>query len=314
MGMTFVLRAAIVAAVSLPATATAQEIITLGTAAGPMANATRAQPATLLRWPGGMVLVDVGDGAVDQMARAGIDTVPLRHIVITHIHADHIGGLFALLSRRYQLMDPPVTIHGPPGTKAMVSGLLAAMAPLATTSPALPGQSARDPAGRVTVVEIGDGADIRIGDVRMRAVSNSHYLSGKDAPDPANAQSLSLRFDLPGRSIVLTGDTGPSAAVTNLAKGADVLVASILDLDAAVATIKASRPAAPESFFIAAKAHFAQHHLSPVAAGQLAQTAGVGRLVFTHIGISPARMAAAQAELAQHWRGPVVFAADLGRH
>jgi ribonuclease BN (tRNA processing enzyme) len=313
MGMSLVARTAI-AALLLPAIAQAQEIITLGTAAGPMANAARAQPATLLRWPGGMVLVDAGDGVTDQMARAGIDAVPLRHVVITHIHADHVGGLFALLARRYQLIDPPITIHGPPGTRAMVAGMLAAMAPLAITSPALPGQPARDPAAGVTVEEISDGADSQIAGVRVRAVANSHYLSGKEAPDPAQAQSLSLRFDLPGRSIVITGDTGPSAAVTTLAQGADVLVASILDLDAAVATIRASRPAAPEAFFRAAKAHFAQHHLSPVAAGQLAQAAGVGRIVFTHIGITPARMAVAQAELAQHWHGPVVFAADLGRH
>ncbi len=314
MGMSLVARAAIAALLLVPATTHAQQVVTLGTAAGPMANAERAQPATLLRWPGAMVLIDAGDGVTDQMARAGIDAVPLRHVVITHIHADHVGGLFALLARRYQLMDPPITIHGPPGTRAVVVGLLAALAPLAITSPVLPGQPARDPADGVMVEEISNGADINIAGVRVRAVANSHYLSGKDVPDPAQGQSLSLRFDLPSRSIVITGDTGPSAAVTALAQGADVLVASILDLDAAVATIRASRPAAPEAFFTAAKAHFAQHHLSPAAAGQLAQTAGVGRIVFTHIGISPARMAAAQAELAQHWHGPVVFAADLGRH
>jgi ribonuclease BN (tRNA processing enzyme) len=39
--------------------------------AGPLADPTRAQPATLLRWQGGMVLVDAGDGAAGQLAKAG---------------------------------------------------------------------------------------------------------------------------------------------------------------------------------------------------------------------------------------------------
>jgi ribonuclease BN (tRNA processing enzyme) len=290
------------------------EIVTLGTMAGPMANPARSQPATLLHWAGGMILVDAGDGAVEQMARAEIDPVPLKTVIITHIHADHIGGLFALLTRRYQLMDPPITIYGPPGTQAMVAGLVAAMEPLKLTSPALPGAPLRLPADGVKVVEIGDGAELTIEGVPVRAVANTHYLSGSNAPDPAQAQSLSLRFALPGRSVVLTGDTGPSKPVIELARGADVLVSSILDLDAAVATIRASRPNAPPAFFEAARAHFAQHHLGPEAAGALAQSAGVKRVVFTHIGITPGRMKAAKAELQKTWKGPVVFAHDLGRY
>ncbi len=290
------------------------QVITLGTMAGPMANPQRSQPATLLKWDGGMVLVDVGDGTLEQMGKAGITAVPLRSIIITHTHADHMGGLYALLARRYQLMDPPVTIYGPPGTKAMVDGLVAALAPLKITSPALPGMPLRDPADGVKVVEIGDGADLTIEGVRVRAVANTHYLSGSAAPDPATAQSLSLRFELPGRSIVLTGDSGPSERLVGLAQGADLLVASILDLDGAVATIRASRPNAPEPFFAAARAHFAEHHLSPQTAGQLAQAASVKSVLFTHIGITPARMDAARSEVEQAWKGPITFADDLGRY
>ena len=290
------------------------QVITLGTMAGPMANPLRSQPATLLKWDGGMVLVDVGDGTLEQMAKSGISAVPLRSIVITHIHADHIGGVFALLARRYQLIDPPVIIYGPPGTRAMVDGLVAALAPLKITSPALPGMPLRDPADGVQVIEITDGAELMIEGVAVRAIANTHYLSGSEAPDPAVAQSLSLRFELPGRSVVLTGDTGPSTRLEALARGADLLVASILDLDGAVATIRASRPNAPEPFFAAARAHFAEHHLSPSAAGQLAQAAEVKSVLFTHVGVTPARMDAARAEIAEKWNGPVTFADDLGRY
>lgn len=290
------------------------EIVTLGTMAGPMANPLRAQPATLLRWSGGMILVDAGDGVVDQMAKAGIDSVPLRSLVITHIHADHIGGLFALLARRYQLMDPPITIYGPPGTRQLVDGLIGAMAPLVLTSPALPGMPPRNPADGVKVVEIADGADLTIEGIKVCAVANTHYGSATSASDPAQPQSLSLRFELPGRSIVVTGDTGPSERVAQLARGADVLVTTVLDLDAAVAAIRASRPQASEAFFAAARAHFAQHHLSPEAAGQLAASAGVGRLVLTHVGITPARMKAARQQLGHSWHGRIDFAHDLAAY
>ncbi len=299
-------------AVAAPVPQSASRVITLGTMAGPMANADRRQPATLLAWRGGMILVDVGDGALDQMARAGVDPVPLKHIILTHIHADHIGGLFALLTRRYQLMDPPVTLYGPVGTKAMVDGLLAAMAPLQITSPALSGATVRDPAAGVSVVEITDGTTFVVDGVTVRAAANSHYGSMPSALSGHSAQSLSLRIDLPGRSVALTGDTGPSASVVNLARGADLLVSSILDLDAAVATIKASRPQAPPAFFETARAHFAQHHLSARAAGELAHAAGVRAVLLTHIGVTPERLANAKAELAEVWKGPLIFAADLG--
>lgn len=313
-GLAFALFAALLAPASVRASAPEARIVTLGTMAGPMANPQRSQPATLLQWPGGMILVDVGDATVEQMARAGIDPVPLKSVIITHIHADHVGGLFSLLSRRYQLMDPPITIYGPPGTQEMVAGLVAAMEPLKLTSPALPGAPLRNPADGVKVVELGDGAEIIVEGVKVRAVANTHYLSGDNAPYPAQAQSLSLRFYLPGRSVVFTGDTGPSERVVDLARGADVLVSSVLDLDAAAATIQASRPNAPPAFFQTARAHFAQHHLSPEAAGRLAQAAGVKHIRFTHIGITPARMKAAQAELAKSWRGQVTFARDLGAY
>jgi ribonuclease BN (tRNA processing enzyme) len=73
------------------------------------------------------------------------------------------------------------------------------------------------------------GHDVEIGviyedaNIKVTAVQNSHFdfhtgeASGKH-------KSYAYRFETPDRVIVFTGDTGASNAVTELAKGADVLV------------------------------------------------------------------------------------------
>jgi hypothetical protein len=58
-------------------------------------------------------------------------------------------------------------------------------------------------------------------------------------------QSLSYRFDMTDRSIVFTGDTGPSSDVERLARGADLLISEIGEPEAAAAEVKALRPDLP---------------------------------------------------------------------
>lgn len=229
---------------SLPATApkvsAGPHVVTLGTGAGPLARIDRAQPATLLRWGQKVVLVDAGDGAPTQVVKAGVPFGAIDTIVLTHLHADHTGALFAFLAMRYQLMLPPLTIYGPPGTARLVAGLTQGMGPLSELS-LTPGRS-RDPAASVIVHEIGDGAQLSIKGVPLKVAANSHYLLDGKTPDPTRILSLSLRFDFPERSVVLTGDTGPSNAVVELAKGADLLVSELIDPHEAMAEVRALIP------------------------------------------------------------------------
>src|SRR3546814_3307579 len=110
-----------------PAAAVGQSsFITLGTGGGPAPQARRAQPANLLLSRDQAILIDCGDGAAQQLGKIDYPLEHVQNVLISHLHFDHTGGLFAFLSRRYQLLSPGVvTVYGPPGTRAPVEGLLA---------------------------------------------------------------------------------------------------------------------------------------------------------------------------------------------
>lgn len=308
--------AAAPAAAQPPAPPAAHSVfITLGTTAGPIATPARAQPANLLRWHDQNILIDAGDGAAEQLAKAGVPLASIRTIFISHHHFDHTGGLFAILGMRYQTMvATPLTIYGPPGTRRMVEGLLAAMRPMAEVGRGFVGDAPRPVEAGIQIEEIADGARVTLDEIRVTAARNSHYSYPEASPEAQRFQSLSYRFDLPDRSIVYTGDTGPSAAVERLAQGADLLVSEVIDPEAALAELVRQRPDLP--FFARAfiMEHFRQQHLTGTAAGQIARAAHVRRLVLTHIAVPPEGIAATRAAAAAAYGGSVEVAVDLGRY
>jgi ribonuclease BN (tRNA processing enzyme) len=91
--------------------------------------------------------------------------------------------------------------------------------------------------------------------------------------------------DTPDRVVVFSGDTGASAALTALAKGADVLVTEVTSVD----ELKEQRnksglwqrmsPAEQESYI----RHIAEEHLAPEQVGAMAAQAGVKTVVLTHL-------------------------------
>lgn len=286
--------------------------VTLGTNSGPIPNARRAEPANLLRAGGHDILVDVGDGAAWQLAKAGVGLDHVHEILISHLHFDHTGGLYALLSQRYQsLVTGPVTIYGPPGTRQVVDGLVAAM--VASTQGPMYARARLQggPGDAIKVVEIGDGATFAIGDVHVTAASNSHFSIPPGSPDATKFVSLSYRFDMQGRSIVYTGDTGPSANVERLAAGADLLLCEIMDPDAALARLKADHPGMPDAIWAMVSRHFHDEHMSPLEVGKLAGRAGVKALVLTHDALEPSAIPAARRIIAGTYKGSIRFAADL---
>lgn len=115
--------------------------ITLGTVGGPITSPERSQPANVLLHGGNAYLIDAGDGAAQQLGKAGISLANLRAIFLSHLHLDHTGGVAAVLGLRYQANGPGVlTVYGPPGTKALIDGIVASMQPASEAGYGLPGE------------------------------------------------------------------------------------------------------------------------------------------------------------------------------
>jgi ribonuclease BN (tRNA processing enzyme) len=90
--------------------------------------------------------------------------------------------------------------------------------------------------------------------------------------------AFAYRFDTPDRSIVISGDTKPSENLVSLARGADVLVHDALYDAAAVDRIVAAVPNAARL-----RESILSHHTTAEDAGRIAQRAGVGTLVLSHL-------------------------------
>ncbi len=288
--------------------------MTLGTAGGPIPTPERAEPSNLLIAGDTRVLVDAGDGAVNQLARAGLRQQDISAVFLSHHHMDHTGGLPAVIGLRWMNNIPgKLKVYGPPGTREIVNGALLAMQPQARVGFGL-GTKSPTPASSVEVIELSDGAQVEIGGLKVTAAANSHF----DHPGPKQADeplSLSYRFDLGPRSITYTGDTGPSEAVTRLAEGSDMLVSEVIALEPIVAAIRASRPDMSDELFSQMRRHLSTHHITAADIGAMAAKAGVKRVVLTHFATPPGaieRFAKSfRADIARKYRGPVALAQDL---
>lgn len=303
-----------------PAAAAPVELVTLGTGGGPVVQTRRAQPANAVRVGDAVYLFDLGEGTQRQMKAAGIELGAVRAVFLTHHHLDHVGGLGPLIVNRWvQMRHTPLPVVGPPGTTAMVAGLVQAFRPTeitpVTIGPAAPPPIAATVAARDLAAEM-DQAMLVYEDaaVRVFAVGSDHYHFPPGSDGARAARSVAYRLETGGRSIVFTGDTGPPPRVEALAKGADLLVSEVMDRAAIARDLAASgfTGSALEGFM----KHMDANHMTPVQVGNMAARAGVKTLVLSHL--VPGRDTDANTDgyllgLSERFAGKVSVANDLDR-
>ena len=94
----------------------------LGTSAA-VPSAYRAMPAIALKYDK-LFLWDCGEGAQREMMRRGIGYGGVEAIFITHLHLDHVMGVFGLIETiRMNTEREKITIFAPRGFERMLSGI-----------------------------------------------------------------------------------------------------------------------------------------------------------------------------------------------
>jgi ribonuclease Z len=205
--------------------------------------ARRGLPALLIRRGADRILVDCGEGTQRQLMRS-VGLTDLTDIFLTHLHADHWLGLPGML-KSFELRDRerPLTVHGPPGTVALLERLRPVFG---------------RPRYGLTIRDLEPDEAVRRGDVELVPFSVRHrgasfgYALIEDARPGRFDAELAERLGVtpgpdfgrlqrgevvagvhpeqvvgeprPGRRVVITGDTAPTDAVVVAAHRADVLV------------------------------------------------------------------------------------------
>ncbi len=98
------------------------KITFLGTSAA-VPSAKRAMPAIALKYDK-LFLWDCGEGAQREMMRRGIGYGGVEAIFITHLHLDHVMGIFGLIETvRMNTGREKITIFAPRGFERMLAGI-----------------------------------------------------------------------------------------------------------------------------------------------------------------------------------------------
>lgn len=193
------------------------------------------------------LVLDLGSGALGPLQRyTGLDQVDA--VVLSHLHPDHCLDLTGfVVAMRY--FPRPRPEGSPPAASVPVLAPADARARLHRAYD--PGDTGPD--ATVGVLDFRDHLPVtEVGPFRITTTRVVH-------PVPAYA----IRVQAGGRSLVYSGDTAPSPALVDLARGADLALFEATWRDA---------DTNPPGL-----------HLSGVQAGEHASAAGVPRLVLTHL-------------------------------
>ena len=279
----------------------------LGTAGGPLPSPSRSGIATAVVIGDRVHVVDCGTGVARQLRQARLLS-QVERVFLTHLHSDHVCDYFNLFLLGWPILqdNPPVAVYGP-GSAGPMCAL-----PAEDDEPAIPLVCPDDPTpGLVDVTSAHVRANAFDLNIRMRDSGRSDLTelirpfeiavppeAGPFEVAPAMEPvvvvedddvrvtailvdhapvfpAFAFRFDTAAGSIVISGDTAPSANLVALAGGADILVHEVYD---------DSVPFEDEDTWEADQRlqHLVSSHTPLSEVGRVAAEAGVGRLVLTH--------------------------------
>jgi len=251
------------------------KIVLLGTSGGPPLQVARAAPSNAIVAGGALYVVDCGNGVARQLVQAGLRLSALKSIFITHHHSDHnldYGNLFYFAW--YSSLRDHVNSYGPPPLADMTKKYFE----LNAFDIDIRMRDERKPDPRTLLIphEVAAAGIVMQDDhVKVTCALADH---------PPLPVALSYRFDTADSSVVFSGDTRKTDALIDLDRGADVFVceAQYLPgtrkaLDQAVQAGRFDKDTADDLF-----KSISGNALTVEQAGEVAQAAGVKRLILTH--------------------------------
>jgi ribonuclease Z len=281
--------------IMLPALARAEQtsgmqLIILGTGY-PYPAAERAGPSCAVIFGGKLYVVDAGRGTGMRLAALGNPWNSIGAALVTHLHSDHIDGLPDLFHSTWQFGGGlPFELYGPSGIQKVADAIVqfydADIHIRRDLTEKLPPEGAR-----INVHEIQQGVVYEKSGLKITAFEVDHQ-----PVKPA----FGYRFDAGQQSIVITGDTGPSANLIRFADGADVLVS-----EAYVPSTIRNEAQRLQSWSIR------DYHLSAMQAGEIAQKSKVKILVLTHLMPGNAPEESFLSDAQKVYSGKVIVGRDL---
>jgi ribonuclease BN (tRNA processing enzyme) len=259
---------------------------------GPAINPERASTSYLL-WIGDQprILVDMGGGAFLRFGQARAKLSDLSLVAISHLHPDHVSDLPALLWLSHLTRTEPLPVMGPSGNDTapafplFLSRLFdeknGAFQVLGPTIGGVQGKTGGGVRLKVGVVDVSRAEPTTVFDQQGVTVTAFGIPHG-------SLPTLAYRVRTRDVSIVFSSDqNGTNPKFIEFARGANVLIMHL------AIPAGATHPL----------------HAAPAVVGRIAQQAGVGRLILSHIGTFG--LDAAIAEVRQSYKGPLTVGADL---
>jgi ribonuclease Z len=250
-------------------------------------------------------MIDCGPAATHKLVKAGLWPTDIDQLFFTHHHFDHdIDYPCFLLCRWDQSTgkENDLQVFGPALTEKITHGILDEHDGLfAHDWKARVGH----PLSQKIYVNRGGTLPRNPPVVIARDIGPGKVFAGKDwevTAAPAEhvqpfLDSLAYRVDTPDGSVVFTGDTQPCDSVAELAKDADVMLCMCWD-DQEIMDADGESPG----------------QCGTIGAAQLAEKAGVKKLVLVHVGPHLSQhgpMEKGIGDVREHYSGQLLFAEEL---
>lgn len=277
---------------SLAAAEMSTKIVMLGTGV-PRPTSDRSGPATAIIAGGRAYLVDFGPGVVRRAAAAAaqndlksLEPTRISVAFLTHLHSDHTAGYPDLILTPWVMGRKELDVYGPEGLEEMTKHVLEAWR--------------RDIDIRTNGMEHQHPLIVRAHDVQPGIVYQSDKVKVTAFPVRHGewAEAFGYRFDTPGRSIVLSGDTSPSEELVKHCNRCDVLIHEVYSPSVKVPVME-DWPA-----------YSAKYHTSTAQLAEIANRTKPGILIVYHTsGRTPDEQLL--REIGRTYEGKVVISKDL---